>query len=229
MKLKPITIEAGRLIQNWRSITLKRDGMQITFKNKNLYSKSMLRNDRFGHILRILRNSNFPDCIGEMYIENGNVFDVSRSDNWGRARFMPFDLLIDKPFEERQKLLDNLIDSIDSEFLTKPIRFNDLTEAWNYVLENREEGLVLKVGNIWYKMKLLQEDKVEIKSWEQGRDKGTFLLVNNNRVSGTSMEFVDAYNQLKRKGRVFAEIEYPFITEQGHYFQPRLRRIFCEV
>ena len=63
-------------------ITLKRDGTLITFENGKLFSPRCERSQRFSHILNILKEKNMPNCYGEMYIEGGNVFDVSSSENW---------------------------------------------------------------------------------------------------------------------------------------------------
>ena len=75
----------------------------------------------------------------------------------------------------------------------------------------------------------MKEAKVEIKEHEKGSQKGTFILVDNNRISGTSETFVETFNNLKEQGRKpIAEIEYQYLTESGCYFQPRLRRVVAE-
>jgi hypothetical protein len=73
-------------------ISLKRDGTLIYFKEGKLFSPRCERSERFKHILNILKEKNVPNLYGEMYIENGCVFDVSRSENWKKAKFMPIDL-----------------------------------------------------------------------------------------------------------------------------------------
>jgi hypothetical protein len=227
--IKLISIkEAMRLKGNW-DISLKCDGTQVTFKNGNLYTKRCMRNERFPHILKLLRDNNFPECVGEIHIPGGKVFDISKAENWSSGVYMIFDLLEELPFEEKQRKIDLLCDRIGSEFVTKPIRFNDLTEAWHWVLENEEEGLVLKNENKWYKIKALKEEKVRIKSWEEGKDKGAFILENGSKISGTSIGFVMEYMGLRGMGKeVFAEIEFSYLTDAGRYFQPRLRKIFAK-
>ena len=230
MNIRELTIQEARFLKNNFDITLKRDGTLVYYTGKNLVSKrGIIRNDRFGHIVRALRQADFPSCVGEMYIENGNVFDISRSDNWHKARYMIFDLLDSElSLADRQARIDDLIDKLNSEFITKPVRFPDLETAWDYVTANDQEGLVLKSLNAWYKIKILRESKVRISTWERGHDKGTFILTDGNRISGTSMDLVKRYLAWEKEGRkVMAEIEYPFVTENGHYFQPRLRRLFC--
>jgi hypothetical protein len=63
-------------------ITLKRDGTLIYFKEGKLFSPRCERSDRFAHILKILKEKNMPEMFGEMYVDGGNVFDISRSENW---------------------------------------------------------------------------------------------------------------------------------------------------
>jgi hypothetical protein len=63
-------------------ISLKRDGTLIYFKEGKLFSPRCERSERFAHILKILKEKNMPEMIGEMYVEGGNVFSVSSSENW---------------------------------------------------------------------------------------------------------------------------------------------------
>lgn len=63
-------------------ITLKRDGTLIFFKDNKLFSPRCERSQRYSKILNILKEKGMPNCYGELYIEGGNVFDVSRSENW---------------------------------------------------------------------------------------------------------------------------------------------------
>jgi hypothetical protein len=211
-------------------ITLKRDGTLITFKDGKLFSPRCERSERFKHILNILKENNMPNCYGEVYIDGGNVFDISSSENWKNAKMMIIDIQdSDLSYKERQALLGQLIEEISNEAITPMVRFDDFKTGWNYVKENESEGLVIRNERNWFKVKALKEVKVEIKEHEESKEKGTFILIDNNRVSGTSKEFVRQFKEIKASGgKAIAEIEFPFITENGHYFQGRLRRIYKE-
>jgi len=225
--LKPQQAEK-RTFSN-HDITLKRDGTLIYFKDGKLFSPRCERSDRFRHILNILKASNIPECFGEMYIEGGCVFDVSRSENWNKAKFMPIDMESNLSYSERQTLLQEAVKQIGSEFITPLVKFNNFKEGWDFVEKNDSEGLVIRNSYEWFKVKKLKEVKIEISSHEPSKEKGTFVLVNGNRVSGTSREFVQKFKDIKASGKIpVAEIEYPFMTEEGSYFQPRLRRIFIK-
>jgi hypothetical protein len=209
-------------------ISLKRDGTLMYYKNGNIISaRGIKRNDRFIHILEILQKNNFDEVYGEMYIEGGNVFDVSRRENWCIAKFMPIDFV--NPigsYRERQLRLREMIRKINSPFITEQILFDSVSEGWDFVNKNNQEGLILRNDYEFYKIKVLKEAKVKIKEHEKGKNKGTFILENGSRISGTSMSFVLQYLEIEQRGNeAIAEIEYPFITKEGRYFQPRLRRI----
>jgi len=236
LNIKELKIEKARNLNACFDITLKRDGTLIYFIDGKLFSPRCERSERFKHILKILNAFNFPNCYGEMYIDkpNANVFDVSKKENWANACFMPIDLIDSENnpkifkmnYEERQNLLTKLIQELNNPFITKLIRFNNVNEGWDYVLKNNSEGLVLRNNYEWFKIKILKEAKIEIKNHEQGSNKGTFILDNDNRISGTSTQFVIQYLDIKERGKkAIAEIEYAFITKGNKFFQPRLRLI----
>jgi len=211
-------------------ISLKRDGTLIYFKEGKLFSPRCERSERFAHILNILKQKDMPELYGEMYIEGGNVFDVSSSENWKSCCFMPIDLEDKKlNYSERQVLLNQLVKEISNPFITPLVKFKDFKSGWDYVKKTNGEGLVIRNEREWIKVKALQNTKIEIVSHETGKDKGCFILSNGNRVSGTSKELVRQFNEIKKRGnKAIAEISYPFITPTGHYFQPRLTNL-CEV
>lgn len=220
--------EAKNLSRNF-DITLKRDGTLIYFRDGKLYSPRCERSQRYPHILKLLLDNNFPMCYGEMYIDDGNVFDISRRENWNKAKFMIIDINERGTLKERQKIISEMIAKINSPSITEMVRFDNFTDGWDYVKKNNQEGLVLRNDCEWYKVKILQEAKVPIKEHETGRDKGTFILEDGNRISGTSASFVIQFLDIQKRGNTpIAEIEFPFKTKEGHYFQPRLRRIFTE-
>jgi len=212
---------------NSYDISLKYDGTLIYFKDKKLFSPRCERSQRYPHILKILIDNNFPDCMGELFIsETSNVFDVSRSENWDKVKFMIFDLLIDLPYQERIERLNWKVAELNNPFIVPMKMFNTFQEGWKYVVDNKCEGLILRNSNNWFKCKLLQEEKIEIVMHEVGKDKGTFILANGSRISGTSQQFVLQYADIKNKGnKAIAEVEFCFKTQEGKLFQPRLRQI----
>ena len=237
LDIKNIGVNEGRVLNasNY-DITLKRDGCFMYYIDGKLFTKRTERTDRFKHIVNSLIKANFPNFYGEMYIENGNVFDISKKVNWNKAKFMPIDLIdsknnpkiYDYNYSERQLLMFELVKKLSNACITPLKRFDSFDEGWKYVLDNNSEGLIMRNEDNWFKIKLLKEAKVKIKEHEVGKDKGTFILddENNNRVSGTSTQFVLQYLKIKKEGKeAIAEIEYPFITKNGNYFQPRLRQI----
>jgi len=159
-----------------------------------------------------------------------NVFTISRSENFSNARFMPIDLMDNNlSYFQRHELLGKLVNGLNNEFITPMIQFNSFNEGWDYVKKNDSEGLVIRDENSWFKVKILKEVKIEIQDHEPSKEKGTFILADGNRVSGTSVSFVAQFHNIKAKGKIpMGEIEYPFLTESGSYFQPRLRRIFIK-
>lgn len=148
-----------------------------------------------------------------------------------KVKFMPIDIQdSDLSYKERQALLGQLIEEISNEAITPMVRFDDFKTGWNYVKENESEGLVIRNERNWFKVKALKNTKIEIVSHEAGSEKGCFILSNGNRVSGTSKELVRQFKEIKERGnKAIAEISYPFITETGHYFQPRLTNLIEEV
>lgn len=226
--LKPS--EAEKMDFSGYIISEKKDGTLIYFKDNKLFSPRCDRSDRFKHILKILIDNNFPSCMGEIFLDEPKscVFDVSRSENWSKVKFYPFDLLDNSIcYQDRQRILQEAVCCLNNNFIV-PLRiFNTFKESWDYVIKNESEGLVIRNDKEFYKVKLLHESKMPIIAHEKGKDKGTFILENNNRVSGTSESFVLTYQTIKAKGKIpMCEIEYPFITKDGKFFQPRLRRVY---
>ena len=210
-------------------ISLKIDGCLMYYIDGKLFSPRCERTERFKHIVNILKDNNFPNCMGEIFVDkpNTNVFDVSRRENWGIVKFMPFDL-IDKSmnFNERQEELLSLVVELDNDNIVEMVKFPDFKSGWDYCLNNKSEGLVLRNESNWFKCKLLKEEKIQIVAHEVGKDKGTFVLDNGSRVSGTSITYLEQYLDITKRGnKAIAEIEFPFYTQEGKMFQPRLRQI----
>ena len=226
--------QAEHMNLNSYDISLKVDGCLMYYIDGKLFSPRCERTERFKHIVEVLKNSNFPNCMGEIFVDkpNTNVFDVSRKENWGIVKFMPFDLIESKnnifnmSFKARQELLLSLVVELDNDNIVEMVKFPDFKSGWDYCLNNKSEGLVLRNESNWFKCKLLQEEKIQIVAHEVGKDKGTFILENGSRVSGTSITYVEQFVGIKERGnKAVAEIEFPFYTQEGKMFQPRLRQI----
>jgi len=144
------------------------------------------------------------------------------------AKFYIFDLLNDTgTFEERANELKELVTKLNNSFIVPMVRFNNFKEGWDYVIANNSEGLVLRNNSEWLKCKILKEEKIEIVGHEAGSTKGTFILKDGNRVSGTSEQFVLQFLDIKKQGKTpMLEVEYAFRTDTNKMFQPRARRIF---
>lgn len=242
LNIKLISKDEAEHLNNFDyDITLKIDGTLIYYIDGKLFSPRCERTDRFIHIAKILREANFPNCMGEMFcdIPNTNVFEVSKSENWAIAKFMPFDLLdnndktkpnpYDLSYSKRKIILNEAVAKLNNPFIIPTMQFKTFQEGWAYVKEHNSEGLVIRNENNWFKIKLLKEAKIPIKEHEAGKDKGTFILDDQeqNRISGTSVEFVIQYLDIKKKGKqAWAEVEYAFKTKDNKLFQPRLRRVF---
>lgn len=246
LALKEIKIEAAKKLDSTKyNITLKRDGALMYYIDGDLISpRGVNRNIRFPHIKKILDDNHFPNCMGEMFIPGGNVFNVSSSENWDKAFFMPFDLLNKTmPYKDRYEMVNAKVAELNNpktlspesewkpDLITPLMIFNTIEEGWAYVKASNGEGLVLRNSNEWLKVKILLEFKIPIKQWEAGSDKGTFVLNDaaGSRISGTSVGFVKQFLEIQNTGEVaMAEVEAPFVTESGKLFQPRLRRIFIQ-
>lgn len=235
LSIKDIKPEQAKEMDfNDYDISLKLDGTLIYFIDGKLISPRCERSERFKHILNILIKDNFPNCVGEIFLDvkGSCVFDVSKKENWGKVKFMPFELIGQDNFlsySQRQQVLSVRVKMLENSFIVPMKKFYTFKEGWNYVLENQSEGLVIRNNHNWYKCKLLQEVKEEIISHQSGEVKGTFVLKSGNRVSGTSIRFITQYLDIKKEGKkAIAEIETPFITKDGKYFQSRLRRIYKE-
>lgn len=215
------------LNRNFRNISLKLDGTMLTFTDGELIStRDCIRNSRFPHIVNLLKKFSINNVVGEMFIENGNIFDINARINWHKAKYMIFDIKSSQSIEQKREYIKEIVDKINNTFITKPMYFATIKEGWDYVIKNNQEGLVAKNSNFdIYKIKKLIEAKVRIVGLETGLQKGAFILENGGKVSATSQAFVERYRQLSKGNEVLAEIEYPFVTSEGKFFQPRLRNV----
>lgn len=223
----------------------KEDGMLMYYIDGMLFSDRMINNtSKYPHIASEL--SDFPKgliLVGEMHIENGNVFDVNTKANFDRARYCIFDIIQyegvsikDKPIEERWKLIEALFEKYGAsqEMIERPFSSGTYSDMWMQVEANKWEGLVLKpkgskYGVGWLKCKLLQEIKIRILAYDPKESKGAFILDGGNRCDALSSAYVQQFADISARGKTaIAEVQYPFLTKDGHLFQPRLRRIYEE-
>ena len=230
-----LTVEQGRQIKK-ALFELKVDGTRMTFDNGELVSDRLInRNDRYPHIVAEVRKMNCT-VRGEVALPGGNILQLNRAVNWHKAKYFVFDLFAvnGKSVEhlsvfERREMLERIVAKGNFKHITVPKKFKTFDEGWNYVKKNEAEGIVIKEPNAIWKVKLLKELKVPIVKHVEGKAKGAFLINYNgvvSKVSGTSLSFIEQYNALVRAGKkVLAEIECPFITDDGAPYQPRLRRI----
>jgi len=221
----------------------KVDGTRMTFDGRDIFSdRDINRNARFPHIVNALRKLKWK-VRGEIALPNGNVLQINKRENWDQARFYLFDLfehngqnLRDIDSEDARNRIEHTLKSFDSNVIVAPKLFKDFGDGWDYVKTQRRkgkyvEGVVLKpTHGSPFKIKYLVEEKFQIIGYESGASKGAFIIHRKNgvvgKVSATSVGYVAKYNDLIAKGlKVFVEVEYQFLTDEGKPFQPRLRRL----
>lgn len=231
-----LSIEASRA-KTGCLIELKIDGSRMSFCNGALTSdREINRNARYGHVLKEVATIDWK-VRGEMAIPGGNVHHLNKKENWPRAKYYLFDLfelggkdVRSYTLTDRRTMLEEELAKKNFQHLLLPIKFDTFDEGWQYVINNAAEGVVLKLNDdVNWKCKLLKEAKLKIVGHEAGKSKGSFLIEREGivgKVSGTSDGFLKIYQALIGAGKqVYAEIEYPFVTDAGLLFQPRLRRV----
>jgi hypothetical protein len=219
-------------------IEQKIDGSRHTYQSGKLVSDRGINRaiDRFPHIAKELAALNIH-CRGEVAIPDGNVLQLNSGLNWKHAKYYIFDLYSFGGLDftkagtllQRQALEQIMLSKNLSHILIPP-KFASVDEGWAHITQNNLEGLVMKMDNGQiYKTKFMKEAKVKITGHEQGSTKGAFIVDWNGvecRVSGTSMDYIQrAYNMIAQGQTPYLEIEYLFKTDDGHPFQPRIRRI----
>ena len=220
----------------------KYDGSRHIFAMGSLYStREVLKDGHFPHIIRELSKIMGEVILdGEVYIEGGTVLDLSKKENWGKAKFCVFDILNDgendltgSPFSFRRKVLKKLfeVSGFNEDVVHLPVSFEDYNFAWEQVERNGWEGLMAKDLNgfyyrgkrtkDWGKIKRRLCIDVEIVGHENGSTKGTFIIRMPSgveaRLSGTSEAIVKYWYENKPKK---CEISYMFLTGSGKPFQP---------
>jgi len=242
MKCQKMTIkEAESRCQNY-IVQMKLDGTRTIWEKGNLISpeRDIFKSDRYRHIANELKGFNGV-LDGEIFLPNGNLFAVSSSENWNKCRYAVFDILEYDgqnlrgiPYQDRRKLLIALIQARNWKSIEFVKEFPSVSEGWDFVKSQDLEGLVLKSpeGSYtdtrswnWVKVKNYHEAVIEILEHIAGSDKGRFVLANGGKMSALSPDFVEQYKKLKAKGKVFAEIEYLYLTKEKKYFQPILKRL----
>lgn len=249
LKCKELAIqEAKKKLSNSPNFIFehKIDGFRCLYKDGYLFSeRKIIQNSKYPHLIEELKGINGV-LDGEISVDD-NLFKTNTKSNWLRAKYYCFDVLFfngddvrNLPLFVRQHILKEVIKEHKLKNIVMPKQFKDLNTAWEWVLKNNKEGLVAKNinshypirdlfkevrNNAWIKIKNRSDVKIEIVGWEKGEIHGTFLLKGNKKVSALSTRYVNLYQQLKKKGRVFAEIEFLNKTANGNMFQPVLKKL----
>lgn len=221
-------------------IEQKIDGSRHEWTGSQLLSERNIdRADRFPHIVRELKQMPWK-VRGEIAIPYGHVLDVSKAQNWPRARFYIFDMFEWEGQDARnanaadnRKLIEDAFGNAPKfNSLRYPFKWKDFQTGWAFTVKHQLEGLVLKELNgtgRQFKVKMYHEVKVPIIGLEVGAVKGAFLVLLNGvtcKVSALSADNVAKYHaMLKANEEPYAEVEYLFLTESSIMFQPRLRRL----
>jgi len=220
----------------------KVDGTRMMFDGQDIYSdRNICRNDRFPHIVKELRRLDWQ-VRTEFAIPHGNVHHVNKKEYWSKAKCYLLDIfesqgknVEDATPKDNREMIEDVFKNHRFWHLRRPRQFPTPKDGWDYVLYNNNkldkyvEGIILKGQCGQWKVKFLREEKLPIVGYEDGKEKGAFIISRKGiqgKVSATSVAHVIRYKQLLAQGLTpFAEIEYPFVTDHGKLFQPRLRRI----
>ena len=235
------------------SIQLKINGTRTIWDGTNLISNDGIkRNDRFKEIATFLSKFNCK-LDGELALSCvSNVADVSRKENWNKARYYVFDIyeldgidVTNLPLKDRLALLEGLIKRFDRLTIEHKIRmipsFPEMDIAWDYVKRYNLEGLVVKNLNLVnpsdlfteirldIKVKNWHETKERIKDWDgnliDSHSHGCFITESDNRVSALTHENARTFIKLKDLKPLFAEFYYLEKSDSGKFIQPKLKRI----
>jgi len=227
---------------------LKIDGSRDLWVKGNLLSARQINhNERYRHIYELLKPINAV-IDGEMSIPFGNILQLNKKENWDRAVYYVFDILEydgldlrDKPLTDRQVILKHIVDRVINNPKIQFIpQFDSFKSGWDYVVNNKLEGIMVKRKdsrystilfkeyrtNSWFKVKHLKEIKERVIGFENGSVKGAFILENGGKVSSLMNGVGDIF--LNAKVKVYAEIMYQFKTTDGKAFQPRLKKLVDE-
>lgn len=248
--LKPteMTIEKAKEMNlgEW-DISEKIDGSRTFYFNGNLYSeRGINQNHKFPHVLNELKGL---DCVldGELAIENGNVFDLNTKRNWNRAIYFIFDLLFldgkdirDYPLEHRINILKDILVKNPKKNIRTPLSFDNLELAWDWVLKNKKEGLVIKRLNstypkidlftetrkpYWFKIKHIKEKLITFNGFEP-HPKGVLLTNKDLRVNLNGLDLSSiAIKEIQQNGSVCASVVYLYQNPSGKLFQPRVKEL----
>ena len=245
-KCEKMTIEQAERLVGWK-VEEKVDGSRSFFNGTKFVSpeRATFKNERYTHILNELKGIN---CVidGEIYFPDGCVSDATLTENWKKCKYAVFDLLeIDGfnttklPLWCRSAMLKALVKGMVNVHFVR--EFKSAREGWDYAKKNDKEGIVIKNlqsayvdkrSRDWIKVKNYHEITLEIVGYEEGSEKGAFILSNGGRMSALSADYVAEYKRLSAKGvnsKVFAEIEYLYKTKAGKLFQPVLKRLVAKL
>jgi bifunctional non-homologous end joining protein LigD len=179
----------------------------------------------------------FTDVVGRTHMRD--KFFISLIAKKTPAVFMAFDYVDDKPLLERKKLL---VDEAGKHGLTwlKLAPFETLTEKrlnemWEGVLENLEEGLVIKWGDSKYQEGKRSPDWYKVKAWvetvavfikHEPHPKGVRLETADGRsvnVNGAMAEVVR--KTIDEHGKVECEVQFLPQQDSDAWRFPSFKRI----
>ena len=244
--------EVAHLDNRNYSIELKIDGSRQFWIKGRLFSERGIDNTlKFKHISDILKDVN-AILDGEIYLNyNSTVFDVNKKINRNKVKYCVFDILElngeslrDLALEDRQNILRNLLDKLNKDKLSSSVhfivQFPAVDVAWDFITDNKLEGLVIKRldsfysfrdlfeedrRSDWIKCKFLKEGKEKIIDYDRGSVKGAFTLENGSRISALKSEVGQIWLNFKDIKPIYAEFQYLNKTESGAFFQPVLHRL----
>jgi len=153
--------------------------------------------------------------------------------------FVAFDILwlngravTDLPLFKRKELLSSVL-PVDDERIHKPLDFQEPIQAWNFVLENNEEGLIVKQRDstykngrspYWTKYKNTKETDIRFTSYEI-HPKGLTLTNGKHRVVCNGGQSEDVKIAIDQYGLAICTIRHLGITEAGQYRQPTFMKL----
>ncbi len=247
MKAHQIDVDDASGLGNDWIFELKIDGSREFWIRDNLVScRNVNHNIRYKHIFEALKNVN-AILDGEVCLENSNVLELNKKENWDKAMYYVFDCLEydgldlkDKPLFERQEILKHILSNINNPSIRFIIQFESLRDGWDYIIKNDLEGLMAKRIDSRYETEAMKEYRshnwLKIKNWKEGLDeivghnvgdtqKGSFKLSVGTNINCPDLETLGEYTQaLREQKRIFAEFYYRFKSKNGFY-SPILKRL----
>lgn len=241
--------QRGKHLGNMWKFELKLDGFRCLYQDGKLLSeRGITQNHKFPHIESALSKL---DAVldGEVALDGGTIHEVNRKENWSKAKYYVFDLLEwlgddlrDMPLVQRQNLLSRIVAELDNPSIEFVREFEGFEEGWEYVVENGCEGLIAKHKFSAYPRTEILLDEVRSKMWLKIKHKKERVFVMerfDNHEDDTGITFTDGFHRfscrgensdiakqiLAEDGKIRVEVQYLYETEDGHLFQPVVKRV----